>query len=101
MTDHPLSVYLSDLRSNAKDGEYRQELNRLTSALDISLPTLYRLQLPPGKARRTLNPVKAMTMELVTDGKVPAGSVNDDIDQIIDVVPKLKKHRLLMNATAA
>lgn len=100
MSEHPLTAYLKKFKEEAKSGGYRKELNRLTGTLDISLPTLYRIGAPEGKSRRTISPIKAMTLELLTEGKVPAGTVNDDIDTILEVVPHLNRHRMLMRAAA-
>jgi hypothetical protein len=90
---HPLQRYLNSIKRETANGEYGNELKRITAALGISLPTLRRLAYRPENQRRTLSPAKAIQLEIMTDGKVPCGSVNDHIDEIMTMIPMLEKHR--------
>lgn len=86
---HPMQVYLNTKKAEGGEGEYNTLLVLLTETLDISKPTLYRLSYPKGRQRRTLSAVKAMQLELLTDGAVPAESVNDEMDAVLDYALQL------------
>ena len=90
---HPLQKYLRSIKERTANGEYGAELKNITDRLGISLPTLRRLAYRPENQRRTLSPMKAIQLEVMTGGKVPAGSVNDHIDEILTMLPMLEKCR--------
>jgi len=98
---HPLKKYLNRMRETSANGEYGALMKRLTDALSISKPTLYRLYYREGSQRRTLSPIKACRLELLTNGEVPASSVNDDINNIrealttLDIANDARKQGLL------
>jgi AcrR family transcriptional regulator len=85
---HPLKQHLSNIRENSQNGEYGETLETLTKQLGISKPTLYRLY-HKGHKRRTLSPANAIKLEILTNGSVPAESVNDDIGLIFAMVAQL------------
>lgn len=85
---HPLKEHLNNIRNESPNGEYNESLETLTKQLGISRPTLYRLY-HKGHKRRTLSPVNAIKMELLTKGAVPAESVNDDIGLIFAMIGQL------------
>ena len=98
---HPMQVYLNTKKADGGDGEYNTLLVTLTDTLDISRPTLYRLSYPKGRQRRTLSAVKAMQLELLTEGAVPAESVNDEIDAVLDYALQLSVARSVRAIAAA
>lgn len=85
---HPLKEHLNDIRKNSPNGEYGETLETLTKQLGISRPTLYRLY-HKGHKRRTLSPANAIKLELLTNGSVPAESVNDDVGLIFAMIAQL------------
>ena len=85
---HPLKQHLSNIREESTNGEYGETLETLTKQLGISKPTLYRLY-HKGHKRRTLSPANAIKLEILTNGTVPAESVNDDVGLILAMVAQL------------
>jgi hypothetical protein len=90
---HPLKTHLSNIRENSSNGEYGETLETLTKQLGISRPTLYRLY-HKGHKRRTLSPANAIKLELLTNGDVPAESVNDDVGLIFAMIGQLVQAKI-------
>jgi hypothetical protein len=85
---HPLKVHLDNIRKETPNGEWGETLETFTKQLGISRPTLCRLY-HKGHKRRTLSPVNAIKLELLTKGNVPAESVNDDVGLIFAMIAQL------------
>ncbi len=85
---HPLKLHLDNIRKDIPNGEWGETLDILTKQLGISRATLYRLY-HKGHKRRTLRAANAIKLEILTKGKVPAESVNDEIGLIFAMVAQL------------
>ena len=90
---HPLKEYLSNIKNNSRNGEYGESLETLAKQLGVTTPTLYRLY-HNGKKRRTLSPANAIKLELLTEGQVPAESVNDEIGLIFAMIGQLVQAKI-------
>lgn len=91
---HPLKKFLRNLRIAAADkDEYQAKLETLAGAAEIKVGTLYNLA-NPNQAKQ-LAPDRALRLELATNGQVPATSVCDRADSLIQLVDRIKAMRAL------
>ena len=90
--EHPLKKYFSILQKDSIDADdYLRRKQFLADSLGISLGTLYNLANP--KQTATVNVNKALTLEIITNGHVPADSVCPGVEQALDLAGRVLKLR--------
>ena len=89
---HPLKIFLNSLKSvSASREEFNQKKEELAQEVGVSWLMFHRIYNP--KQKVNLSEAKALRLELATGGRVPAGSANERIDEILELAERVIAQR--------